>query len=65
MTENPISERPMGRPPLRVKPTVVRLPHGMAERIDKIAGKNRRAKFLREAAERELKRLEKPKGNSR
>jgi metal-responsive CopG/Arc/MetJ family transcriptional regulator len=34
------------------------LPDGFAERIDAIAGKNRRAEFIREAVERELKRRE-------
>lgn len=51
----------MGRPPLKVKPTVVRLPEGMAERIDAIAGENRRAEFIREAVEKELRRREKAK----
>lgn len=48
----------MGRPPLKVKPTLVRLPEGVAERIDAVAGKNRRAEFIREAIENELKRRE-------
>lgn len=52
----------MGRPPLGVKPTQVRLPEGMAERIDAVAGPNRRAAFIREAVERELARREKVKG---
>jgi len=37
---------------------LVRLPDGLAERIDAIAGKNRRAEFIREAIEREVKRRE-------
>lgn len=49
----------MGRPPMNVKPMLVRLPAGMAERIDAVAGENRRAEFIREAVERELKRREK------
>lgn len=49
----------MGRPPLNVKPMLVRLPEGMAERIDAVAGANKRAEFIREAVEKELKRLEK------
>ncbi len=48
----------MGRPPLRVKTTVVRLPEGLAERIDRLMGPNRRAKFIREVVEREVERLE-------
>lgn len=48
----------MGRPPMNVKPMLVRLPEGVAERIDEIAGANRRAEFIREAIEREIKRRE-------
>ncbi|NWK94686.1 hypothetical protein DM806_03195 [Sphingobium lactosutens] len=48
----------MGRPPLGVKTTVVRLPEGLAERIDDLIGPNRRAKFIRDIVEREVKRLE-------
>lgn len=48
----------MGRPPLGVKTTVVRLPEGLAERIDHLIGPNRRAKFIREIVEREVARLE-------
>lgn len=60
MTDFPISDtsRRMGRPPLNVKPMLVRLPDGLAERIDAIAGKNRRAEFIREALENEIKRRE-------
>lgn len=45
-----------GRPDMNVRPTVVRLPAGVAEQIDKIAGKGRRAEFIRDAIERELRR---------
>ncbi|MCC4252782.1 hypothetical protein LL251_10195 [Sphingobium naphthae] len=48
----------MGRPPLGVKTTVVRLPEGLAERIDALLGPNRRAVFIREVVEREVERLE-------
>lgn len=41
-----------------VKATAVRLPEGVAERIDALCGANRRAEFIREAVERELKRRE-------
>lgn len=60
LTNFPISDIParMGRPPMNVKPILVRLPEDMPDRIDAIAGKNRRAEFIREAIERELKRLE-------
>ena len=49
----------MGRPPLKVKSTVVRLPEGLGERIDKLVGPKRRAAFIREIVEREVERLEK------
>ena len=60
MTENVISvtTRRMGRPSLKVTPVLVRLPEGMPERIDAIAGKNKRAEFIREAVEKEVKRRE-------
>jgi metal-responsive CopG/Arc/MetJ family transcriptional regulator len=49
----------MGRPPMQVKPTVVRLSVETLEEIDAIAGPNRRAEFIREAIRRELKRQKK------
>lgn len=60
LTEYGISATPrrMGRPPLNVKPTLVRLPNGVAERIDMLVGANKRAEFIREAVERELRRRE-------
>lgn len=59
----PISAKParMGRPPLNVKPTVVRLPNDALERIEVLVGKNQMAAFIREAVERELKRRERAK----
>lgn len=39
---------------MNVKPMLVRLPDDFPERIDAIAGKNRRAEFIREAIEKEL-----------
>jgi metal-responsive CopG/Arc/MetJ family transcriptional regulator len=51
----------MGRPPMNLKPTPVRLPVGMAERIDALMGPNRRAEFIRQALEAELKRRERKK----
>jgi hypothetical protein len=61
LAEKKISDSParMGRPPMGVKPTLVRLPDGTAERIDALVGPNKRAEFIREAVERELKRREK------
>lgn len=48
----------MGRPSLGVKTTVVRLPEGLAERIDDLIGPKRRAAFIREVVKREIERLE-------
>jgi metal-responsive CopG/Arc/MetJ family transcriptional regulator len=48
----------MGRPPLGLKSTVVRLPEGLAERIDELVGKQRRAAFIRDIVEREVERRE-------
>lgn len=60
MTHIPISDSAgrMGRPSLKVKPMLVRLPEGVAERIDALVGEGRRAQFIREAVERELERRE-------
>lgn len=54
----------MGRPPLGVKETKVRLTLDQIARIEAIAGPNRMATFIREAVEAELTRREreKPKG---
>ncbi len=54
----------MGRPPLNVKPILVRLPEGVPERIDALVGKNKRAEFIREAVLRELAKRESPKKGS-
>lgn len=48
----------MGRPPLGNVPTQVRLSPETMARIDALAGKNRRAVFIREAVEAELERRE-------
>lgn len=61
LTDIPISDScpKMGRPSLKVKPILVRLPEGVAERIDAVMGKeNRRAEFIREAVDKELVRRE-------
>lgn len=56
----------MGRPSLKVKPMLIRLPDGMAERIDAVMGReNRRAEFIREAVEKELLRREDATGERR
>ena len=54
----------MGRPPLNLKSTNVRLPEGLGARIDKLVGQQRRAAFIREVLEREVERLEKLEGRS-
>lgn len=61
LTTFPISDtqKRMGRPPMNVKPILVRLPEEIPDRIDALVGKNRRAEFIREAVESELKRREK------
>lgn len=55
----------MGRPPLNVKPTVVRLELRVLERIDELLGPNKRAQFIRDAVDREIKRLEKLESKNR
>ena len=60
MTDFPITvmRARMGRPPLNVKPTMVRLTEETRQRIEAIAGPNRMAEFIREAVEAELIRRE-------
>lgn len=48
----------MGRPPLGNVPTQVRLSQAVMARIDALCGAGRRAEFIREAVEAELKRRE-------
>lgn len=48
----------MGRPPLNVKSTNIRLTEGLGERIDNLVGRQRRAAFIRSVLEREVERLE-------
>lgn len=57
----PVSVNPgrMGRPPLNVKPTQVRIDVADGERIDALRGPGRRAEFIREAVKEKLKREEK------
>jgi len=54
----------MGRPPLNVKSTNVRLPEGLGDRIDKLVGRQRRAAFIRDVLEREVERLEAGQGKA-
>lgn len=48
----------MGRPPLDVKPVVVRLTNEQRRRIEAVAGPNRMAVFIREAVDEKLEREE-------
>lgn len=52
------SKARMGRPPLNVKETKVRLTLETRDRIEAIVGPNRMAAFIREAVENELARRE-------
>lgn len=51
----------VGRPKMDVKPMLVRLPEGVTEQIDAIAGPGKRAEFIRDAVEREIKRRSRQK----
>lgn len=48
----------MGRPPLNVKETKVRLTEEQRQRIEAVSGPNRMAAFIREAIDAELDRRE-------
>lgn len=61
----PDTSRRMGRPPLGIKPTQVRLSEEVRERIRDLAGDSGMAQFIREAIERELRRLEKQGGSDK
>lgn len=53
------TEAGMGRPPLGMKPTTVRLPVETLQRIEALQGKRRQiALFIREAIDNELRRRE-------
>ena len=53
-----LSQVRMGRPPLGVVATVIRLPPDLLARIDALAGLGKRADFIRKAVEAELARRE-------
>lgn len=53
-----VSQGRMGRPPLNVKETKVRLTLETRARIEALVGPNRMAAFIREAIEAELQRRE-------
>jgi hypothetical protein len=56
----PDTQEAMGRPPLGMKPTTVRLPVETIRKIEALVGNRRIASFIREAVENELGRREKP-----
>ena len=58
----PDSDKSMGRPPLGMKPTTIRLPQEMIQRIETLVGNRQLAQFIREAVERELERRERAEG---
>ena len=53
-----VSAPRMGRPKLGVIATTLRLPAALLDRIDALMGPGRRAQFIREAVEAELRRRE-------
>lgn len=54
----PGSDGAMGRPPLGMKPTTIRLSKDTIRRIEALVGNRRLAVFIREAVENELQRRE-------
>lgn len=59
MTRKPISVTSADVPKAKLEDTtIVRFAAGTLDRIDAVAGKNRRAKWIRELVEGELKRQE-------
>jgi hypothetical protein len=56
----PDTQAAMGRPPLGMKPTTVRLPVETLRKIEALVGNRRVAGFIREAVENELRRRDKP-----
>lgn len=54
----PVSPSKMGRPPLNVRATQVRLTEETRQRIEALVGPSRMAVFIREAIEAELTRRE-------
>lgn len=63
LTQKPIAVTPakMGRRPLGIISTTVRLPKTVLEKIDALRGPGRRAEFIRQAVEEALE-SQKPKG---
>jgi hypothetical protein len=56
----PDTHNPMGRPPLGMKPTTIRLSIETIQRIEALVGNRRLAVFIREAIDNELQRRENP-----
>lgn len=54
----PDTHDPMGRPPLGMKPTTIRLPVETIQRIEALVGNRRLAVFIRDAIDNELQRRE-------
>ncbi|WP_206245903.1 hypothetical protein [Novosphingobium terrae] len=57
--QSSVSRKAMGRPPLGVKVTAVRLTPEALGRIDALVGAQKRAQFIREAVDEALERREK------
>jgi hypothetical protein len=57
----PDSDSLMGRPPLGMKPTTIRLSTDTIRRIEALVGNRRLAVFIREAVENELQRRDESK----
>ena len=60
----PDSDKWMGRPPLGMKPTTIRLTTDTIRRIEALVGNRRLALFIREAVENELQRRENPEAST-
>ena len=60
----PDSHKSMGRPPLGMKPTTIRLTTDTIRRIEALVGNRRLALFIREAVENELQRRENPEAST-
>ena len=58
MSKKAVRTGRMGRPPLNVKRTIIRLSPDIIARIEAIAGKRQMSQFIRETVEAELLRRE-------
>jgi hypothetical protein len=57
----PVSQKRMGRPPLGIKPTQVRLSAKTREEIRELVGESGMARFIRDAVEKELRNVRRKK----